>query len=73
MEELWRILKGNQKKSIKVTQCTSAQYFYILKQASLKNKQDCVDVYCVTLIELQAYRDAFIQNQKVFQNYTSLW
>ena len=28
--------------------------------ASLKNKKDCADVYCVTLIELQAHRDAFI-------------
>jgi len=26
------------------------------------NKKDCADVYCVTLIELQAHRDAFIQN-----------
>jgi len=30
----------------------------------LKNKKDCVDVYCVTLIELQAHRDAFIQNKE---------
>ena len=28
----------------------------------LKNKKDCADVYCVTLIELQAHRNAFIQN-----------
>jgi len=28
----------------------------------LKNKKDCTDVYCVTLIELQAHHDAFIQN-----------
>jgi len=28
----------------------------------LKNKIDCADVYCVTLIELLAHRDAFIQN-----------
>jgi hypothetical protein len=28
----------------------------------LKNKKDCADVYCVRLIELQAHRDAFIQN-----------
>ena len=32
--------------------------------ALLKNKKDCVDVYCVTLIELQAHRDAFIQNKE---------
>jgi len=30
--------------------------------AFLKNKKYCVDVYCVTLIELQAHRDTFIQN-----------
>ena len=30
--------------------------------ALLKNKIDCADVYCVTLTELQADRDAFIQN-----------
>ena len=26
------------------------------------NKKDCADVYCVTLIELQAHRDAFIHS-----------
>ena len=31
---------------------------------TLKNKKDCADVYCVTLIELQARRDAFIQNTR---------
>ena len=31
-----------------------------------KNKKDCADVYCVTLIELQAHRDAFIQNTNQF-------
>jgi len=30
--------------------------------ALIKNKKDCADVYCVTLMELQAHRDAFIQN-----------
>jgi len=30
--------------------------------ALLKNKKGCADIYCVTLIELQAHRDAFIQN-----------
>jgi len=30
--------------------------------ALLKNKKDCADIYCVTLIELQAHRNAFIQN-----------
>ena len=30
--------------------------------ALLENKRDCADVYCVTLTELQAHRDAFIQN-----------
>jgi len=30
--------------------------------ALLKNKKDCADEYCVTLIELQAHRDDFIQN-----------
>ena len=29
--------------------------------ALLKNKIVCAGVYCVTLIELQAHRDAFIQ------------
>jgi len=28
----------------------------------LKNKKDRAAIYCVTLIELQAHRDAFIQN-----------
>jgi len=28
----------------------------------LKNKKDCADVYCITLTELQAHRDALIQN-----------
>ena len=28
----------------------------------LKNKKDCADVYCVTLIESQAHCDAFIQS-----------
>jgi len=28
----------------------------------LKNKKDCADVYCITLNELQAHRDALIQN-----------
>jgi len=27
-----------------------------------KNKKDCADIYCVTLIELEAHHDAFIQN-----------
>jgi len=27
----------------------------------LKSKKDCADVYRVTLIEVQAHRDAFIQ------------
>jgi len=27
----------------------------------MKNKKDRADVYCVTLIELQAHCDAFIQ------------
>ena len=31
--------------------------------ALLKNKKDCAGVYCVTLIELQAHRDAFIQKK----------
>jgi len=31
----------------------------------LKNKKDCADVYCVTLIELQAHCDAFIQNENL--------
>jgi len=31
-------------------------------QIRLKNKKDCADLYCVTLIELQAHCDAFIQN-----------
>jgi len=31
----------------------------------LKNKKDCTDVYCVTLTELQAHCDAFIQNFKI--------
>ena len=30
--------------------------------ALLKNKKECAEVYCVTLIELQAYRDALIHN-----------
>jgi len=30
--------------------------------ALFKNKIDCADVYCVTLIELKTHRDAFIQN-----------
>jgi len=34
--------------------------------ALLKNKKDCVDIYRVTLIELQAHRDAFIQNIMFF-------
>ena len=29
--------------------------------ALLKNKKECADVYCVTLVESQAHRDAFIQ------------
>ena len=32
--------------------------------ALLKNKKDCADIYCVTLIELQAHRDAFIQKKR---------
>jgi len=45
----------------------------------LKNKKYCADVYCVTLIELQAHHDAFIQNisiattdvsEQVFRVYT---
>jgi len=32
--------------------------------ALLKNKKDCAEVYCVTLIEFQAHCDAFIQNIK---------
>ena len=31
----------------------------------LKNKKDCADVYCVKFIELQAHRDAFIQNDHI--------
>jgi len=31
----------------------------------LKNKIDCADVYCATLIELQAHRDAFIQKRRL--------
>ena len=36
--------------------------FYSKHVALLKNKKDCADVHCVTLIELQTHRDAFIQN-----------
>ena len=41
--------------------------FYSKHVALLKNKKkkDCADVYCVTLIELQAHRDAFIQNTSI--------
>ena len=35
--------------------------FYSKHVALLKNKKDCADIFCVTLIELQAHRDAFIQ------------
>ena len=28
----------------------------------LKNKKDCGDVYCITIIELQAHNRALIQN-----------
>jgi len=38
--------------------------FWSKHVALLKNKIDCADVYCVTLIELKAHRDAFIQNGK---------
>jgi len=34
--------------SINVRQYTSAQFFFLLK-----NKKDCADIYCVTLIEIQ--------------------
>ena len=33
--------------------------------ALLKSKKDCADVYCVTLIELQAHHEAFIQNIRI--------
>jgi len=29
----------------------------------LKNKKDCADGYCITLIELEAHRNALIQNK----------
>jgi len=51
---------------INVTQYTSAQSCLFLSKALLKNKKDYADVYCVTLIELQAHRDAFIQNTASF-------
>ena len=41
--------------------------------ALLKNKTDCADVYCVTLIELQAHRDVFIQkvqNMHLYYDHT---
>jgi len=38
--------------------------FYSKHVALIKNKKDCADLYCVTLIELQAHRDAFIQNKR---------
>jgi len=41
--------------------------FYSKHVALLKNKKDCADVYCVALIELQAHRDAFIQNLHTFR------
>jgi len=44
--------------------------FYSKHVALLKNKKDCVDVYCVTLIELQAHRDAFIQNSRILGSTT---
>ena len=49
---------GNEKccKGLKMTNFQSKHV------ALLKNKKDCADVYCVTLSELQAHRDAFIQN-----------
>ena len=36
--------------------------FWSKHVALLKNKIDCADIYCVTLIKLEAHRDAFIQN-----------
>ena len=52
---------AKQIEKINVTQYTSAYSFLFLSKALLK-KKDCADVYCVTLNELQAHRDAFIQN-----------
>jgi len=34
----------------------------VAQYTSGKSEKDCTDVYCVTLIGLQAHRDAFIQN-----------
>jgi len=36
----------------------------------LKNKKDCADIYCITLNELQASRDALIQKRTRSLNYT---
>ena len=33
----------------------------------LKNKKDSADLYCITLTELQAHRDAIIQKNKYIQ------
>ena len=48
-----------QRKCCKGLKMTNFQSKHV---ALLKNKKYCSDVYCVTLIELQAHCDAFIQN-----------
>jgi len=47
---------------IKVPYTSPASTITQKKMPCLRTKKDSADVLCVTLIELQAHRDAFIQN-----------
>jgi len=57
-------MQYNEGRLINVTQYTSAQSILFLSEACLRIKYIALTYICVTLIELQAHRDAFIRNRR---------